>query len=69
MMTLTTKFIDSETQLIKETVGVYTDNRLYNELYNYADTMSRNENTIKIVLDKNGTTTVFYGPLSYLEDE
>lgn len=69
MITVSVKRINPETQLIEEKVNEYTDDVLESEIYDPLESVSRSPNVIKIVLDMNGTTTVFYGPLSYLEDE
>lgn len=69
MITVSVKRINPKTQLIEETTNQYEGDVLQSDLQGLLEPVSRSPNVIKIVIDIDGVSTVFYGPLSYLEDE
>ncbi len=69
MITVTVKCINEQTQLVEEINMPVKDSILQSDLDAFINTTVISRNVLKIVLDNHGTTTVFCGPLSYLEDE
>ncbi len=69
MITVTVKCINEQTQLVEEINMPIKDSILQSDLDAFINTTVISRNVLKVVLDSDGKSTVFYGPLSYLEDE
>lgn len=69
MIIVTVKCINEQTQLVEEINIPVKDSILQSDLDAFINTTIFSPNVLKLVLDSDGKSTVFYGPLSYLEDE
>jgi len=69
MITVTVKRINEQTQLVEEINMPVKDSILQSDLDAFINTTIVSPNVLKLVLDNDGATTVFYGSLSYLEGE
>lgn len=69
MIIVTVKCINEQTQLVEEINIPVKDSILQSDLDAFINTTIFSPNVLKLVLDSDGKSTVFYGSLSYLEDE